>query len=326
MAKLCLLLLLLAGLCLPGYTQKKTISVIGSSTAEGFGLPDAGGNPLENMWSNEDNNLPVNSWVNRLARYYTGLNLLNSMNNFSIYGQDIYQAQATGFVPQNSTRPLPEEDNNITKALSVNPDIILINYPSNNYDVNGYGIHEVMRLFRRLYRQAIANGHTVCYISTSQPRTSVEYDMAGRQKLRTLRDSILTEFPGHAIDFYTPIVDSAIESSPGVPNDNYLGIKPEYGQGDGIHLNETGHLQLFNAVLAMNIVPIAPLPLKLGSVAVKRIDDTHITVSFTVLDGNTEKQFFIWVKDKAGNTKSVRVIIPDKTKSSQTISETIQIY
>ncbi len=36
--------------------------------------------------------------------------------------------------------------------------------------------------------------------------------------------------------------------------------------------------------------------------------------------------FFIWVKDKAGKTKSVKVIIPDATKSSQTITETIQIY
>lgn len=38
--------LLLAGLCLPGYTQKKTISVIGGSTAAGYGLPDADGHTI----------------------------------------------------------------------------------------------------------------------------------------------------------------------------------------------------------------------------------------------------------------------------------------
>jgi hypothetical protein len=173
----------------------------------------------------------------------------------------------------------------------------------------------------------ITSSHTICYICTTQPRTSEGFaDLTARQKLKTLRDRITTEFPGRSIDFYSPVVDDALESSPGVANQNYLGIKPEYAQGDGTHLNEAGHLVLFNQALAANIVPIANLPLSIGHIAVKRIDDTHITVSFTVYPNNTEKQFFIQVKDKAGNTKSVRVIIPDKTKNSQTVSETIQIF
>jgi len=324
MAKKCFTFLLLAGLCLSVNAQKKTIAVIGSSTAAGYGLPDVNGNPMQNAWSNENNDDPVNSWANRLRRYYNNLNLLNELDNFAIYGEDIYQAQEAGYVPGISGRPLPDPDNNTTKALSVNPDIVLINFPSNNYDT--YGIHEVMSRFRDLYGQITANGHTACYICTTQPRTSVEYDIPNRMKLKELRDSILAEYPANSIDFYSSIVDSAIESSPGVPNDNYLGILPQFGQGDGIHLNEAGHAMLYNAVLARNMIPIASLPLAVKNITIKRLDQQHISVTFTVLDANTEKEFFIWIKDKTGNTKSVRVVIPDKTKNTQTITETIQIY
>ena len=332
MAKSCLLFLLLAGLCLSVHSQKKTISVIGSSTAAGYGLPDANGDPVTNIDGSEDDDKPVNSWANRLRRYYTTLGLLNELDNFAIWGRNIYQA-----MPNNShtdDRDDPDEASNITMAFTVNPDILLINYPSNKYDE--LDVHEVMLRFHDLYDFATANGHTICYICTTQPRTSEGWDpsppntpenaLANRQKLLTLRDSILAEFPGHAIDFYTPIVDMALESSPGVPNLNYLGILPQYAQGDGTHLNEDGHNVLFQQVLAKNIIPFGNLPLSIGKISVRRIDDTHITVSFTVYPNNTEKQFFIQVKDKAGNTKQVRVIIPDKTKQSQTVSETIQIY
>ena len=77
--------------------------------------------------------------------------------------------------------------------------------------------------------------------------------------------------------------------------------------------------------MARNIIPIGSLPLKVGSLQVKRIDATHISVTFTVYSENTAKEFFIQVKDPAGNTKVVKVIIPDKTKTTQTISETIEV-
>jgi hypothetical protein len=178
-----------------------------------------------------------------------------------------------------------------------------------------------------VYAIATENGHTVCYITTTQPRSnSAEYgDPAQRAKLKELRDSILAEFPGHAIDFYSPVVDSLPEISPGVPNPNYLGALPKYGQGDSIHLNEAGHALLFQAVLAHNIIPFGSLPLKVGNLRVKRVDAHHLSVTFTVYAGNTASQFFIQVKDSAGRTKGVKVIIPDKTKTTQTISETLEI-
>jgi lysophospholipase L1-like esterase len=344
MAKVCLLFLLLAGLSLPGYTQK-TIAVIGSSTAAGYGLYDASNNRIVDKDDNHDNDLPVNSWPNRLRRYYAGLGVLNGLHNFAIYGEDIYRGMTQAYFLAHpglsDTRGPWDSENNIDKALGVSPDIIIINFPSNNYDF--FVIDETMAALHEIYNEATADGQTVAYITTTQPRTSDgwnpidpntgnpnPYWKENREKLKAIRDRIVAEFPNNYIDFYTPLVDAtATETDP-----NYLGIKPEYAQTnvedpsqlDGTHINDAGTLQLFNAVLAKNIIPIAPLPLKVGSLHVKRVDDTHINVTFTVLEGNTEKEFFIWVKDKAGNTKSVRVIIPDKTKASQDVSETIQIY
>ncbi|HEY4335970.1 MAG TPA: SGNH/GDSL hydrolase family protein [Puia sp.] len=341
MAKVCLLFLLLAGLCLPGYAQKKTISILGSSTAAGFGLPDANGDRVYDTDDNLSDDLPVNSWANRLRRYYDNLGLLNGLYNFAIYGKDTYWGLSASFYAANpdyvGLRGPYDPNNNpasIDNALNVNSDIVIINFPSNNYDF--FTLTETMSVTRELYKESTANGHTIAYITTTQPRTSDNWNPANssdwlenRKRLKEIRDSIVAEYPNNYIDFWTPLVDNVPETDP-----NYLGIKPEYAQTnefdnnqlDGTHVNEAGHLLLYNAVLAKNIVPIAPLPLKVGSLHVKRVDDTHITVTFTILDGNTEKEFFIWVKDKAGNTKSVKVIIPDASKSSQTITETIQIY
>jgi hypothetical protein len=325
MAKVGVLFLLMTGLWLPGYAQKKIIAVIGSSTAAGYHLPDyVNGNIMTNNRNAENDNDPPNSWVNRLRRYYMGLNLLGELYNFSITGQDINQAMPDGAVnPPGQKGPDPR--NNVTRALSVHPDIILINFPTNGF--HRLPDNDVMARIHTIYDAATANGHTICYICTTQPRASLEWpDIQSRQRLKALRDRIIADFPDNSIDFYTPFVDDRAELSPGVANANYLGIKPEYDQGDAIHLNETGHLLLFNAVLAKNIIPVPNLPLKVSGLHVKRIDDTHISVTFTILGGNLEKKFFIWVKNKAGDTKSVRVVIPDWTKLPQTVSETIQIY
>ncbi|HXB05580.1 MAG TPA: SGNH/GDSL hydrolase family protein, partial [Puia sp.] len=210
--------------------------MIGSSTAAGYGLPEADGSIMLTTNSNIDDDKPVNSWANRLRRYYNNLGLLHELDNFAIYGEDLYQAQADGFNPP-SGQNWPDQNNNITRALSVNPDIILINFPSNGYDV--LDAQTVMDLLHSLYQQAIANGHTVCYVCTTQPRTSDGFvPIDARMELKTLRDRIVAEFPANYIDFYTPVVDAAPESSPGVPNPNYLGILPQYAQGDGTHLNE----------------------------------------------------------------------------------------
>jgi len=331
MAKVCLLLLLLAGLSMPGYTQNndKVIAVLGSSTAAGFGLPTSYGT-MQNTWDYQNDDDPPNSWANRLRTYYQNLHILDALHNYAVGGKAVNVAMPDG-----------DQALNITVAMFANPDVVIVNFPSNGYDT--MSVASAMYYFRTIYATATANGTTTCYICTTQPRTSDHWSddpvqnegqdwLANRLRLKTIKDSIIAEFPNNYIDFYTPALDAAAPSG----SSNYLGIKAEYAQvednGDGTtslsgtHLNEDGHLLLFNQVLAKNILPIGSLPLKVGSLHVKRIDDTHITVTFTILDGNTEKEFFIWVKDKAGNTKSVRVVIPDKTKTSQTVTETIQIY
>src|SRR6266404_6404382 len=105
-------------------------------------------------------------------------------------------------------RPWPDPNNNVVKALSVHPDIIIVNFPHNNYNL--YTVTEVMARYRDVYAVATEDGHTQCYITTTQPRSNDPdfIDLAQRAKLKELRDSIMMEFGSHAIDFYSPVVDN----------------------------------------------------------------------------------------------------------------------
>jgi hypothetical protein len=124
---------------------------------------------------------------------------------------------------------------------------ILINFPSNGYEI--YTVDEVMVCFRQLKQIANAAGK-ICFITTTQPRNDGTFaTQASRDKLIQLKDLILAEFQNYAIDFWTGIAN---------PDGS---IKPEYDQGDNIHLNAAAHDILYNRVLAKNILFDPALPL-----------------------------------------------------------------
>ena len=63
-----------------------------------------------------------------------------------------------------------------------------------------------------------------------------------KQKFRDcfwlLSDEIMRRYGNYAIDFYTGIAT----------DDGYGFIKPEYDSGDGVHLNDKAHAELFERV------------------------------------------------------------------------------
>jgi hypothetical protein len=151
----------------------------------------------------------------------------------------------TGFTPP-SGRPAPESAYNITRAMSYNPDIVIIAYASNDV-ADGYTIRETMANLRALYRIVIDAGK-IAYVATTQPRS---LGTAQQELLKEERDSVLMEFPVFSLNFYDPVV--AADS---------LNINPLYAYGDGIHLNNAGHQVLFQVVKNTDILAaVEPLVL-----------------------------------------------------------------
>ncbi|HEY4207444.1 MAG TPA: GDSL-type esterase/lipase family protein [Puia sp.] len=223
----------------PAQTKYKIV-VLGSSTAYGVGAT-----------------IPDSSWVGRTKAFYKGLNLLDTLYNLAVAGS------------------LSDDGvSKISAALSYNPDIVLVGYPSNDI-VSALGVPHLTANLRTIYNAVIGFGKK-CYVTTTQPRT----DPFAEPVLRVGRDSILMEFPGHSLNFYDPLVSPTSDD----PNPVYV---PE-----GVHPNDAGHQLLFNVVQASNIIPIVPLPLTLTGFTGRLTDlGVELTWSASNTDGNVD--FFI---------------------------------
>jgi lysophospholipase L1-like esterase len=236
---------------------QKRVVILGSSTAAGNGSSSY-----------------ANSWVGRVAAYYNknttdGADTI--FTNLAVSGYATYNEMPDNFVPPPG-RPSPDLNANVTKALSYNPDVVIINLPSNDMAF-GYSKKEFMDNLRLMYNTIIsAPGGPKCYITTTQPRTlSVEL----RDSLRTLVDSVRNNFGNYAIDFYTDLVTT----------DGTNDIAPAVSAGDGIHINDLGHSYVAQRVIARNIFSLAIiLPLKLTAFNARAQNHT------TLLEWKTEQE------------------------------------
>jgi len=219
--------------------QHKKIAIVGSSSAYGIGA------------------IPRDSsWVNRLKRYYKGLGIIDTLYNLAIPGTTTYAGMPTGFVPPkhivvhgivyDRTKLQPDTNHNITKALRFNPDIVIINYPSNDIGDDFLMREEYLSNLRTMCRAVNAAGK-ICYMTSTQPRTYMS--PTEKDTLYIARDSILKEYDIHSLNFYDPIVDPK-----GIPsNPITLILNPIYDHGDGTHVNNAGHNLLFQVVLKRKI-------------------------------------------------------------------------
>lgn len=207
--------------CVSAEAQKK-ISIIGSSTSACYNVTGD------------------SCYVGRLQNFYGSA---AQFSNLAVSGSNVYRGMPSSYTPpSNRSAETPDTNNNITAALKNNPDVVLVNYPSNNYDV--FSVSEVMFCLRTINETAISAGAR-CYITTTQPRSDpASYSTSEtRRKMAEIKDSVLNQFGIFAINFWDDIVNP-IDST----------IITELGQGDGTHLNGKGHEILFQKVKEKNII------------------------------------------------------------------------
>lgn len=239
------LLLVISG----AQSQNKKLSVIGSSTSACTGPSGF-----------------ATCYLGRLDAYQDAIAQPMDLFQLAVGGYTVYKGMPTGFVgPWPNLQP--DVNNNVTRALSFAPDVVLVNYPSNGYDT--LTIDSIMRCLRTIRDGVIAAGKR-CFITTTQPRHTFPFNtLAVREKLRTIRDSILVQFGYYAINFWDGLADPTT-----------LTILPAYDVGDGIHLNDAGHNILFQRVRDKNMFSAA-LPVKLASFTAK-LEGEQVNVSWSV--------------------------------------------
>lgn len=199
------------------------IVVLGSSTAEGYGLT-----------GNEK------SWVEKLDSLLTANNANYTLTNLAKGGYNTY------FLREDSENGggfsgAPDLNRNITEALSLNPDIIIVNMPSNNVADN-IDISTTIAHYQELKTLADASGVEI-FFTTTQPRDFV--NTAKRALLVDEANAVRSNFGQYVIDIYDQLTDFGPTSA---GTDNV--IKTEYGLGDGIHLNVSGHNYILSEVLS----------------------------------------------------------------------------
>ena len=266
-----LLLAIFAVLSFQAVAQTRIV-VLGSSTAEGTGA-----------W-------PIDSsWVARLQSHFSKNTSAGNpdtiVTNLAKGGYTTYHIMPDGYVPP-PNRPAPDLDRNVTEALSLNPEVIIINMPSNDI-VNGYTDVEFMNNLRFLFSH-IQSAGVRAFITTTQPRNNL--DDALRQRLRNLVDSINNSFGMYAIDFWTDLATT----------DGQNRIKPELN-ADDTHVNNVGHRLLFERVIAKNLFAMnSPLPVVLSNFKGKRVgNEIELSWSTSSEEPNT---FFIVQKSSDGVT------------------------
>ena len=194
------------------------VVVLGSSTAEGTGA-----------------SVSESSWVGRYRAALQQLNPDHVVTNLALGGYTTWHVRPTG-APYPVDRPAPDPMRNVTRALSLGADAIIINLPTNDVAA-GYSIGEQVAN-DDLVRSVAAAASVPVWVTTSQPRN---FSGAFLDSLKKLRDTTFVRYGRYAIDFWNDLA---------APSGTIL---PAYDSGDGIHLNDAGHRILFERALAEDI-------------------------------------------------------------------------
>ena len=190
-----------------------TIVVIGSSTAAGTGPKDF-----------------KNAWVNRYRRKVTEKNGYNKVINLAVGGYTTYQLLPSDVIVSGE-KPKPSIEHNVTKAISFQPDAVLINLPSNDVSL-GFTIKEQLDNYTKI-TNALDAKNIPYWISTPQGRN---FSKEKRRVQEKLKDSTETRYGRNTLDFWTGLA-------------SWTGtIREEYNSGDGVHMNDVAHKLLFEEV------------------------------------------------------------------------------
>jgi len=198
-------------------TDPCSIVVLGSSTAAGTGP-----------------STPDSAWVNRYQQAYAGCDSRINVINLSRGGYNTFNLLPNdGVIPTGINQTI-DSARNITAALALNPQAIIINLPSNDA-ASGYDVAQQLANYDQMLAAA---GNVPVYVSTPQPRNFGAAQVAIQ---RELLDSTFARFGERAIDFWTPFATS----------DGLL--DPAFDSGDGVHINDAAHRILWDRVVAKQI-------------------------------------------------------------------------
>jgi len=293
------LFVMLALSCFNSIAQKKLL-ILGSSTSACFG-PDS----------------YDNCYVGRLQKHYQNLGTPITIDNRAVGGYNCYMGMPTGYNPPPG-RDAPRPSNNISSGLEGNPDVVLVNYPSNGYDV--FSVDEVLFCLRTI-KQTANHAGKPCYITTSQPRSDPESfrTPAVRQKMAEIKERVLNEFGPFAINFWDGIVN---------PVDN--SILSIYNT-DGVHLNNAGHEILFNRVREKNIFnqpsPDNSPPTTPGNLRTVSSSTTSIGLAWDNSTDNTAVAGYeVYVNNNKQYTTSSSNITVDNLTSNTSYTFTVRAY
>lgn len=196
-------------------------------------------------------------YVGRLNTFYNQQSPFDTLIiQKAVGGTNIYNAMPGSYIPppdRVAQGYIPDSRVNITTALNENPDVILVNFPSNAYNV--LSIPEIMFCFRTI-RDSSLKKNVPIFFTTTQPRNDGGFDNSvQKRKMADIKDSIIEQFGSRSIDFWNGLYNPADTT-----------IRIEYNNGsannDKIHLNDAAHAILFERVKEKNIFgPIGgPLP------------------------------------------------------------------
>jgi len=192
--------------------------VIGSSTAAGVGA------------------YPVDScWVNRYGTYLKTLNPASQVVNLAKSGYQTWHLMPTGHQTPPG-RPAPDTLRNISAALALRPDVIIVNLPSNDASA-GYPAREQLDNFE-IIAFCAWSADVPLWITTVQPRN---FDTLKIQIQYQALQAMNKRFGDLAVNFW-----DGLDAGNGTVNSRY-------DSGDGIHLNNAGHALLYDRMVAKNI-------------------------------------------------------------------------
>jgi len=196
------------------------VVVLGSSTAAGTG-PSS----IDSAWV----------WLFRDTLFQNDTRF--SITNIARGGFTTYNILPSGStIPSNINQTI-DTVRNITQALSLNPNAIIINLPSNDA-ANSYSVEDQLANYDLILAELDVL-EIPYWIATPQPRNGFSDNQ--KQIQLDMRDSTFARFGEFAIDFWNGLED-------GVNN-----VDSSFDSGDGVHLNNAGHSILLERVLQSQI-------------------------------------------------------------------------
>lgn len=201
-------------------TTECHIVVLGSSTAAGTG-PSA-----------QDS-----AWVWRYQDFIFQNDTRMRVTNLAQGGFTTYNILPTGAeIPAGINQSIIEE-RNVTMARSLNPNAVIINLPSNDA-ANNFSVEDQLRNYSFM-TDSLDVDSIIYWVATPQPRNNFNDDRIQIQL--DMRDSTFSIFQDRAINFWDGFqtVDNGLDAS--------------FDSGDGVHMNDAGHMELFLRVLESEI-------------------------------------------------------------------------